>query len=218
METQAEYVATPLTGIIEVQGQRYMRDEEGKLVPEELVKAQHRLEDDTVRKIIANAQELSDRITRFRGHTFDDVGTFVEILAEQYDRKRGGPKGNITLSSYDGCYKVVVAVQEQLSFGPELQVAKDIVDQCIAEWSDGVEPEIRALISHAFQTDKEGRINRAALFQLRRLDIKREPWPKAMEALSDAIRVIGSREYARFYKRSSPRGRWQAITIDLASA
>nr|WP_296580509.1 DUF3164 family protein [Xanthobacter sp.] len=201
-----------------VGGQPYMRNSSGHLVPLENVKAEHLLEDQAVRKIIGYAEKLSAEITRFRGHAFDDVATFVELLAEKYGGKRGGAKGNTTITSFDGCRKVVVAVQEQLSFGPELQVAKDLVDECIAAWSDGAEPELRALVAHAFQVDKEGRINRAALFQLRRLDIKREPWPQAMTALGDAIRVVGSREYVRFYKRPNPRGRWEAITIDVAAA
>ena len=201
-----------------VGGQPYMRNSSGHLVPLVKVRAEHLLEDQTVRNIIGFAEDLSARIKRFRGHTFDDVATFVEILAEKYKGKRGGAKGNTTITSFDGCLKVVIAVQEQLSFGPELQVAKELVDECIAAWSDGATPELLALVSHAFQVDKEGRINRAALFQLRRLDIEREPWPQAMAALADAIRVIGSREYVRFYKRPNPRGRWEAIPIDLAAA
>lgn len=216
MQTQADLAAPD--GVVEVNGASYMRDAGGRLVPLELVKPESRLEDDTVRKIIGFAEELNGQLSRFRGHTFDDVATFVELLAEKYGGKRGGAKGNTTLTSFDGCRKVVVQVQDQLSFGPELQVAKELVDECITAWSDGADPELRALVQHAFQTDKEGRINRAALFQLRRLDIKREPWPKAMEALGDAIRVIGSREYVRFYRRNDPRGRWEPITIDLASA
>ena len=68
--------------------------------------------------------------------------------------------------------------------------------------------------------DKEGRINRSALFQLRRMRVEDgDPeWRAAMDALSDAIRVIGSKEYVRFYRRDHPRARWEPITIDLARA
>ncbi len=56
------------------------------------------------------------------------------------------------------------------------------------------------------------------MFSLRRLQITREPWPRAMAALDDAIRVAGSREYVRFYRRANTRAKWEPITIDLASA
>lgn len=205
-------------GTTEIDGAKFMADAQGRLVPVALIKPQHLLEDQTVRKIIGYAQALSAEIGRFRGHTFDDVASFAELLAERYGARIGGKKGNTTLNSYDGLFRVVVQVQDQLSFGPELQVAKQLVDECITEWADGARSEIRALVEHAFQVDKEGRINRAALFQLRRLDIDDEQWRSAMAALGDAIRVIGSKEYVRFYRRSSRTAQWQAITIDLAAA
>ncbi len=205
-------------GIVTIKGERYMTDAGGRLVPEAIVKPQHRLEDQTVRKIVAHAEELSAQISRFRGHTFDNVAGFVEILAGEYGGKRGGKKGNITITSYDGTMKVTVQVQDQLTFGPELQVAKELVDECITSWAAGARDEIRALVEHAFQVDKEGRINRAALFQLRRLDIDDDQWRAAMTALGDAIRVIGSKEYVRFYRRADARAPWRPITIDLAAA
>ncbi|MFG1207036.1 DUF3164 family protein [Xanthobacter flavus] len=218
METQTEYVTAPPAGIILIEGNRYMRDADGRLVPEELVSAQDKLKDQTVRKIIEYAEKLSAEIARFRGHTFDDVTTLVDLLAEKYNTKLGGEKGNTTVRSIDGCLKVVVQVQDQLSFGEELQIAKHLVDGCISAWSTDARPEIRALVEHAFNVDQAGKINRSALFALRRLDIDDPQWRDAMKALGDAIQIIGSREYVRFYKRPNPRGRWEAITIDLAAA
>ncbi|PZA12441.1 sulfate transporter [Rhodopseudomonas palustris] len=217
----SETTTTPpaeTAGAIDIAGSYFMRDGSGRLVPLDLIKPQHLLEDQTVRKIIGYAQNLSDQISRFRGHTFDDVASFSELIAEQYQAKVGGKKGNITLTTYDGLFKVIVQVADQLAFGPELQVAKALVDECITAWSDGARTEIRALVEHAFQVDKEGQINRAALFQLRRLDIDDEQWRSAMAALGDAIRVVGSKQYVRFYRRESCTAPWQPITIDLAAA
>lgn len=205
-------------GILTIEGERYMRDAGGRLVPLSVVRPEHQLEDQTVRKMVGYALDLSAQIARFRGHTFDDVAGFVELLAEKYGGRRGGAKGNTTLTSYDGLLKVTVQVQDQLAFGPELQVAKELVDRCISAWAAGADDNIRALVEHAFQVDKEGRINRAALFQLRRLNIDDEDWRAAMAALGDAIRTIGSKEYVRFYRRRTSRDAWRPISIDLASA
>jgi Protein of unknown function (DUF3164) len=203
-------------GTVEISGARYMRDTAGRLVPLAQVKEQHALEDQTVRAILAFAEDLSAQIARFRGHTFDDVTSFLDLLAEKYKAARGGKRGNLTLTSYDGLLKVTVQVADQLAFGPELQIAKDLVDACIVSWSDGARSELRALVEHAFQVDKEGRINRSALFALRRLAIDDPGWTRAMAALSDAIRVIGSKQYLRFYKRAAKDAPWQPIVIDLA--
>jgi len=200
-----------------VGGKQYMADSGGRLVPLEIVAPAHILEDQTVRTIIGFAEEISDQVARFRGHTFDDVWSFVDVLHERYGVVRGRGKGNLTLTTFDGKYKVQVQVQEQLTFGPELAVAKTLVDKCINQWAANVGPEIRALVEHAFQVDQLGRINRSALFALRRLNIEDEQWKAAMAALGDAIRVIGSKEYVRFYKRDE-RGGWQPITVDIARA
>jgi hypothetical protein len=207
-------------GIVVLGGDKYMRDTSGRLVPLEAIKPEDLLMDDTARKVIAYAEDLSARIARFRGHTFDDIAATVDLMTEKYGRRLGGPKGNVTLTSFDGTLQVKVQVQDQITFGPELQKAKDLADACIARWAEGANPQVRALIQHAFQVDKEGRINRSALFQLRRMHVEGgdADWTAAMEALSSAIRVIGSKEYVRFYRRDTPRGRWEPISIDLASA
>jgi hypothetical protein len=212
----------PLSGetdpAIAIDGQRYWRDAGGRLVPEGLVKPADRLIDQTVRAIVSYADDLSARIARFRGHTFDDIGALQDLLAANYGARAGGRKGNVTLTSFDGTIKVSVQVQDHISYGPELQVAKSLVDECIAGWAAGARDEIRVLVEHAFQVDKEGRINRGALYQLRRVDIDDERWHAAMQAIADSMRVIGSSTYVRFYRRDDPRGRWQPVTVDLAQA
>ncbi|WP_246728291.1 DUF3164 family protein [Microvirga terricola] len=206
------------SGVEVVGSDRYYRDAKGCLIPENLVPAKDRLVDDVVRKIVGYADDISAQVARFKGHTFDDVNTTLDLIADKYGAKLGGSKGNVTLMSIDGTLKVQVAVADQLTFGPELQAAKSLIDECIASWSEGSRDEIRALVNHAFQVDREGKINRTAIFQLRRVQIEDERWQQAMTAIGDAIRVVGSKEYVRFYKRSSATDGWKAVTVDLASA
>ncbi|WP_020185919.1 DUF3164 family protein [Methylopila sp. 73B] len=210
--------AAPAPGVVVVGTEEFMRNSSGHLVPLELVKPIDKLTDQAVRKILGYAHDLSAQIARFKGHSFTDVATLQDLVAELYQAKLGGQKGNVTLTTVDGCGKVVVQVQDQISFGPELQAAKTLVDECITNWSEGSRAEIRALVDHAFQVDREGQINRSALFQLRRIKIEDETWARAMEALSDSIRVIGSQTYMRFYERPDPKARWEPVSIDMASA
>ena len=194
----------------------YRMDQKGRLVPENLVKDWERLEDETVLNMMGHAQELSNQISRFKEHCFEDCSSLMALLAEKYGVKRGGQKGNVTFTSYDGLSKVTVQVSEHLHFGPELQVAKDLIDECIMRWSGDSNDNIRALVNHAFQVDKEGKVNREALLGLRRLDIKEDAWGRAMQAITDSIRVTGSKSYMRFYKREHQTAAWQAISVDIA--
>lgn len=205
-------------GVIVINGRQYIPDAKGSLVPLEMVKPQHKLEDETVRKIMAFALDLNQQIARFRDHTMVDLGTFDALLAQEYGAKIGGAKGNRTYQTFDGLMKVQVQVAELIDFGPELQIAKKLVDECLNEWSADSRPEIQALVSDAFDTDKEGKINRAKIFMLLRHSIEDERWMRAMDAIRDAMRVTGSKEYVRFYTREKPDGQWQAVTIDLAKA
>ncbi|MEO0496290.1 MAG: DUF3164 family protein [Pseudomonadota bacterium] len=206
----------PPAGTVEVSGKQYMADAKGQLVPVETIKPQHKLEDEAVRKIVHFARDLSDQIGRFRGHTMTDLGEFDALLQQEFKQTKGGKKGNRTYQTFDGLMKVTVQVADFIDFGPQLQVAKSLMDECLTEWSEDARPEIRAIITRAFNTDKEGQVNRAEIFMLLRLDIDDPRWIKAMEAIRDAMRVTGSKEYVRFYERARIEDRWQAITIDLA--
>lgn len=210
--------SVPLTGEVLVHGKAYMPDAKGNLVPVELVKPQHKLEDETVRKIIGHARELSAQIGRFRGHTMTDLGVFDALLEQEYGAKRGGTKGNRTYQSMDGLLKVQVQVADYIDFGPELQTAKGLIDECLTEWSAEAAPEIRAVVTRAFNTDKAGQINRSEIFMLLRLSIEDERWQRAQVAIRDAMRVVGSKEYVRFYERDRFGAQWRGITIDLAKA
>ena len=206
-------------GRIKVGNDVYLLDAKGRLTPKHLVKPQDALQDEMVRKVIRYALELSAQIARFRVHCFDDTGAFDALLAQEYGgHARASNKGNRTYMSYDGCLKVQVQISERVAFGPELQIARDLVDECLADWSSDARDEIRAIVGHAFQVDKEGEISRTAIYSLLRLEIDDERWQNAMQAVRDAMRVIGSKTYIRCYRRSAPDAAWEAITIDLAKA
>lgn len=205
-------------GVVIMNGHEFMLNAKGGFDPIDNVKDQYKLEDQTVRKCIEFAENLNGQLARFRGHTAEDLGSLDALLAEKYGAKIGGKKGNRTYQTYDGLMKVQVQVSDLITFGPELQIAKTLIDACLTEWSADSRPEIQSVVSSAFNTDKEGQVNRADIYMLLKLEISDDRWKMAMEAIRDAIRVTGSKEYVRFYKRADQKADWQAITIDLAKA
>ncbi|MFD2678022.1 DUF3164 family protein [Camelimonas lactis] len=204
-------------GAVEIDGKTYMRDARGALQPVSTVKPQHLLEDEMVRNVFGHADELSARIRRFKGHTFADLAAFQSLLEQNYGARAGGPKGNVTFMSFDGTLKIQVQIADQLDFGPELQAAKKLVDECLVEWGAESRPELRALVNRVFNVERQ-QINRAELFSLLRLEIDDPRWARAMEAIRDAIRVVGTKQYVRFYRRDDEGASWEAVTINLAAA
>lgn len=201
-----------------INGTDYMTDAKGSLVPINLIKPVDKLEDEIVRKIMNYATDLNAQITRFRGHTMTDLGEFDALLDQEYNTKKRGKKGNRTYSTFDGLQKVVVQIQDTIDFGPQLQQAKTLLDECMNEWAANARPEIKAIITRAFNTDKEGKVNRSEIFMLLRLDISDERWLEAMRAIREAMRVTSSKEYVRFYTRDAIQDPWKSVTINLAVA
>lgn len=216
-ENKSAFTPAPIpTGVFDLDGEPHMLDATGKKVPLRLIKEQHKLEDEVVRKIMGFAIAMSGQVSRFLAHTLEDAYSFVSCLNLQYGVKKGGQKGNITLTTHDGLYQVRIQNAERIDFGPELQVAKALVDECLTEWAASARPELKAIVERAFSTDKPGQINRNEIFGLLRLEIEDERWKSAMQAVREAMKVTGSKTYVRFYQRPNCEAAWEPVTIDLA--
>jgi hypothetical protein len=130
--------------------------------------------------------------------------------------KWGGKKGNIALTTYDGRFKLLVAMSDNIVFDERLQVARELIGKCLDKWSAGVRPEIRMLVNDAFQVDKTGKISTARVLSLRRLDIQDADWKKAMAAITDSLQITGTKQYLRIYERDD-KGEYQMIPLDVAA-
>lgn len=196
----------------------YKADSQGRLVPITQIKEIDLERDKLVQEIVGRAQAINAELAHFRTWAYDDIQAFAQISAEQYGAKIGGKKGNLTLVSFDGRFKIQRAISETLAFDERLQAAKELIDACITEWSTGSRDEIRTLINDAFQVDKAGKIDTSRVLGLRRLDIKDERWKSAMEAISDSLRVATSRCYLRVYERQDGTENYRQVNLDLANA
>lgn len=195
----------------------YMEDPRGALIPESKVKVQHKLEDELVRTLVGMARIQSQKLAELKSLALGETAEFKAQVAQEYGATKGGAKGNMTLTSYDGRLRVKISVSETLSFGPELAAAKELIDGCILRWSEGANDNIRALIDQAFQVNKSGRIDTHRVLALRRLDIEDEDWARAMDAIGEALRVTGSKTYVRFYDVDPATDQEVPIPLDLAN-
>jgi hypothetical protein len=194
----------------------YRKDAQGRLVPETLISPIDRTRDELVIELAQAAEKASADLGEFKRRAFDEVAAFVALSAEQYGVKRGGRKGNVTLYSYDGAYKLIIALADRMVFDERIQAAKALIDDCINEWAETSRDEIKVLVQSAFDVDKEGKINVGKVLALRRLDIKDEQWQRAMKAISDSLQVVGSKPYVRFYKRVG-EDQYEPIPLDVAA-
>lgn len=195
----------------------YVQDARGRLIPESLVEPIDQLRDQTVTSLVVAAKRLQSEMADFKTKAFGDIAAFVETSHETYGVKVGGAKGNVSLITFDGRYKIVRQIAEHLQFDERLQAAKELVDECLREWTEGSNDKVKVLINEAFQVDKEGNVNTGRILALRRLAIDDQKWTRAMRAIVDSIRVTGSKPYIRLYERVDETEEYRAISLDLAT-
>lgn len=194
----------------------YRLNDKGHLIPVDKIKEIDLLRDETVIKLVQKALELQSIMISIKDILFDEFNGFIELSAKEYDTHLGGKKGNVSLMSFDGRYKVQMAISDNLVFDERLQVAKSLIDECLHEWTKDSNDNIKAIIDNAFAVDKEGKINIRRVLSLRNLNIIDDKWLKAMSAISDATQVISSKEYIRFYERDE-HGKYNQISLDFAN-
>ncbi|GGK08815.1 DUF3164 family protein [Luteimonas terricola] len=195
----------------------HRKDHMGRLVPEKQIKAIDLARDELVREIVAKAKAQSDSLAAFKRGAFEDVDAFVDLSAEQYGVRLGGKKGNVSLRSFDGRFRVLRAIAENITFDERLKAAKALIDECLKEWSEGAAAELQTIVQDAFRVDQEGNIRIQQVLGLRRLNIEDERWQRAMTAIGDAIQVVGSRSYIRVYERVGETQYWSQIPLDVSA-
>lgn len=194
----------------------YRYDAQRRLVHEDMIKPIDRERDELVLELVDKAKALNKTLAEFKVSAFGDVAAFVDLSVEEYGVKRRGTKGNVSLLSFDGRFKITKAVQESIQFDERLVAARELIDACLLEWTKGARPEVVTLINDAFRADTKGEIRTARVLALRRLDIKDERWKRAMDAISEACQVAGSKDYIRVYERVGDSDQWKAISLDIA--
>jgi len=194
----------------------FMTNSQGHQVPMNMVPDIDKLRDKTVRNISEKALKMKELLISFKQELREELFSYLNTSAERYGKIYGGKKGNVSLMSFDGSIKLMLAVNENIVFDERLQIAKSIIDDCINKWSKGSRSEIRALVNNAFYVDKAGNINTARILGLRRLDITDPDWKKAMEAITESIQVSGSKEYLRIYVREK-NGEYKQVPLDVAA-
>ena len=199
-----------------INGVEYMQDGTGNLVAVENIRDIDLARDELVKEIAAAARELHIKMAELKDRMMGDIEAFVQMSAERYDVKLGGKKGNVTLDSFDGRFQVQRQIAEHITFDEGLQAAKALIDECLRDWTKAAGSELRTLVDYAFRVDKQGKLNTGAILGLRRHKFDDDRWQRAMQAISDSVKVTGTRAYVRVYERDE-KGVYHGIPLDIAA-
>ena len=196
---------------------QFMKDAQGRQVPVSMIKKFDLKRHDLVCSIMQRAFAERERLAEFKQQVWEEIQSFVDESAKDSGAKKlGGKKGNITLTSFDGRYKLIVAVNDGILFNEKLQIAKQLIDECIGKWSKNARPELKVLVDDAFNVGKNGLVSTGKVLGLRRLNITDATWRRAMDAITESIQVVSSKTYMRFYERQEDES-YKQIPLDVAS-
>lgn len=195
----------------------YWEDANGALIPVSKIKPIDKDRHRVVTDLVEQAKVEQARLIGFKTSAMHAVNEFVDRSLAEYDVKHGGKKGNVTLLSFDGRFKIVRQMQETIAFDERLQAAKLLIDECIQLWSKGSSANIKALVNDAFQVDQQGKISTGRVLGLRRLEIEDDQWQRAMRAIGDSMQVASTKPYIRFYERDETKGDYVPVSLDVAA-
>lgn len=193
----------------------YMQNSRGDLVREDKVKEIDKIQTQVVTDLATTAKDIHMALVKFKRAALDDIADVIAVGAQKYGVTIGGKKGNVTLSTFDGRYKIQRVFADRITFGVELEAAKALftayLDSVTAE-SNG---EVRALIDAAFKTHSGGQLRTTDLLRLLRYDIKHPNWVSACEALRDSIVVTGNAVYVRVFERINDSDQYRPIPLNI---
>lgn len=192
-----------------------MENANGDLVLVQNIKEMDLLFHDMVLEIAVYWLYLSGKIERFKGYNFRDVTTVVTAMFEKHDVKRGGTEGNMTFRTFDGRFKLNIAIQKQLTFGPEWQAAQAKLLEALDEMLPEEAANARTIVNASFkQTD--GQVSVSKILPLRHLKIDNAKWKEGMEIVSEALIVASKKKQIRLYQRDGVGG-YIPIPLDIAA-
>ena len=192
---------------------QYREDARGALVPVSAIRPIDLMRDDLVNELFAAIEPKAQAYAESKQKGIETVRTFVDVSAAEFDVKPS-KKGNVTLTSLDGKRRVLVAMQDVLTFDERLHAAKALIDQCLEEYSIGANANLKVIVQQAFDVNKEGNISTSKVLALRSYNIQDEKWQRAMRALTDSLTVHVSREYIRLYRRDEASGEYVRVDAD----
>lgn len=196
----------------------WLINRQGVAVHPDLVKVNEKIKDEMVEKLTGAASFMSDAIAAFKKKANDEIDAYFALLLQNYniDEKSKSKKGNLRLENFSATAKVEIRISETLAFDERLQVAKLKVDEYLNDVTKDSIPEIRVLISKAFEIDKEGKVDAKKIFALKAYDIKDPRWVEAMEIIDEAKQVSHTKPYIRFYTRASVEDKYELVQLDIA--
>jgi len=184
------------------------REHDPKYMQPEIVRR-----DRIVRKLFKRAKRLHEQVVKDKSTIHQDLRDYLAKVADDYDETW---KGNATLQSFDENLKVEFRRRDRITFGPELQLAKQKIDAFLERRASGADEAIKAIVRDVFSTDRDNSLPVRRILRLRNYRFKDPDWEKAMDLINQSIDVTSTKDYISFYEKDEA-GNWVQIVLNFSS-
>jgi len=192
-------------------------DPTGQHVPAKYVPAYDKLRDQIARRIAKSWQDEQVRLAKIKTDTMADIEKLVAAAAKEAGVSLGGEKGNLQFRSFDGSITIQNDRQYRTEFDERLQFAQQLINEAIAELTDGSNADLAEIARKAFQPRRTGNLDMQRIRDLRTYNVTHPKWKQACEIIADCERTVAYRDYIRVAVRLAPDAKPQPITLDIAS-
>jgi len=196
----------------------YWTNKKGEKVHPKMVRADDKLKHELVTGIIERVHKKREELAVFKDEIIKDIDAYMELLRSEYnlDVMKDSKRGNITLQSFDGLQKVQIAVSQHIDFDEKLGLAKEKIDEFLKAETKDASPVLKTLVMKVFEVDKKGNINAKQVLALKSYDITEPLWLEAMSIIDDAVEIVGSKSYIRFYERKNVEDKWNNLSLNFS--
>lgn len=197
-----------------INGEEYWTNSTGNLVPKTMIKEYDQLKDDLVTSLGSKVIKMRKEMAELKNLAIKDIDAFMELAAEQYNVSLGGKKGNLTLTSFDGSIKIMIANSNVQEFDEKINLAKALIDEYLTELTRDSAVELKTIVSSAFRI-KQGKMDVRRILELRSYDIKNDKWKRAMELINESLVVTNTNRCFRLYVRNE--NGYDRLNMDFAT-
>jgi hypothetical protein len=192
-------------------------DARGNAIPVDYISRLDIEKEELVEGKIKKALKLSEQLREFKAECAEGIDSYLANLGKAAKVKEKW-KGNISIKSFDESMVIDRAMNDRIEFNENLQLAKAQIDTWLKSRMAGLDTNLEKIVLQAFNVDKRGRINTAAILKLLQLEISDPEWKKAMTLLKESVTVSSTKMYIRF-KIKTGNGtdeQWKSISLDFA--
>lgn len=208
----------------ELNGSVYYEDKDGKLVPEEIMQPQDIVRDDLVMELATRYLAMREEVKQTKAWMLEQIESYRKAVLTQFGIK-GKAKGGspaITLTSFDGMYRITIAGNTIVEFNENIMAAKALLDEYIEDQltTSNASSGLKTLIDSAFKV-KQGQMDVSSILALTRLDIRDEKFQKAVEIIKASIVTRTTNPSLRVYKNKDGRFIYRELnfsTLDTTEA